>query len=162
MDILSLLKSEQEAVLHSLQEPQGADRECPDTLKNLFASMSASIREYMAVDQEFLYLEIEGVLPNASRLSDVGRSHHEKIQSLLDSVLGQIGTRNSDGILVEWAALQQEVLSHVRYQQENIIPRMRELIPTQDREDLAEVLQDLKDEWAQRSPGENPKEQAMV
>ena len=163
MDILYLLKTEQEAVLQSLQKFQGSE-EAPENLSRWFSALSRAVRRYLRIDRDFLYLEISEILPNARKLAVAGQQEHTKIEALLrlvSELLQKPGEKSTE-IAAALSELCCQVGSHFRYQQEHVIPKMRELIPTQDREDLSEVFRDLLEEWARELPSGPLPEEALA
>ncbi|MCB9228078.1 MAG: hypothetical protein H6618_00555 [Deltaproteobacteria bacterium] len=148
MDILSLLKAERESLLQILLDTEEQEAS-GSALSILFWPMEEAIRLSIRTERDFLYPEISELLPNAAKLTELGQQQHERIEFLLEMLTGSLQDHQEASCQDAWGRLKSEILLHIRHQQERIMPEMRALIPTQDREDLAEILQDLRLEWTE-------------
>ncbi|MFK7824018.1 MAG: hemerythrin domain-containing protein [Oligoflexales bacterium] len=147
MDILFLLKFEQENVLKLLEAFKGRALGSGDDVAVAYKNFKDALNMYFSIDEEFLYQEIGELFPNACRSIDYGIKLHREVGIILaklDSALGSSIESCDLAELVE--SLCQAVNQHIEHQQEHIIPRMRERIPTQEREDLAEVFSEIKED----------------
>ena len=146
MDILYLLKIEQEQVLRAVEDYEDCVKlEVEPTRR--FDNVKSLLVDFIELDNEFLYQEIGDLFTNAAKSIAFGASCHSKIMKLLGEIEMNLGNlRDSSEILTLVAELKMIVFQHILYQQESIIPKMREKIPTQEREDLANVFNEIKEE----------------
>lgn len=153
MDILFLLKLEQEKVLKLAQAFEGKVLSADDGVAVAYAELKKALNLYLSIDEEFLYQEIGDLFPSAHKSVDYGMNLHKEIRVILTKLDGlSTGIKESGTFSKLVASLCQIVVQHIEHQQEAIIPRMREMIPTQEREDLAEVFSEIKEELENGSP----------
>lgn len=154
MDILFLLKCEQEALLAQTAAFAQELAAHPDSLQASFARLTGKLLQYLALDEEFLYPEVGDLFLHAAKAVLYGKARHAEIRAglaRLETLLKSSQVPAAECVEA-FAELEKAVQQHVFYQQEQLIPRMREMIPTQDREDLAEVFTDIKEDFERRRP----------
>ena len=152
MDILFLLKLEQENVLKLSRAFEEQVLGSGDGVAGAYADFKEALHFYFSIDDEFLYQEIGELFPNAYKSIDYGMKIHKEIGFILAKLDSRMSAAGECGDLAELTqSLCQAVAQHIGHQQENIIPRMRERIPTQEREDLAEVFSEIKEELVKGS-----------
>ena len=125
--------------------------------------MKNVIYTFFAQDEEFLYQEIGELFPGAHKSIEFGVACHNKVKGvLLELAKSFEGAFEREVVMTLVQQLQQSVNQHIAHQQEIIIPKMREKIPTQEREDLAEVLSEIKEELARTPWEERAAESVMI
>ena len=163
MDILFLLKLEQENVLKLSRAFKEQVLGSSEGVAGAYADFKIALNLYFSIDDEFLYQEIGDLFPNAHKSIDYGMKLHTEIGVILAKLDSCISDSRDSASLVELAdSLCQAVVQHIGHQQENIIPRMRERIPTQEREDLAEVFSEIKEELLKESPVSRPSGELVI
>ena len=147
MDILYVIKLEHEQLLRSIEGLSNfvSVRISDDVIKE-FERIKLSIDHYLELDKEFLYPEILDLFAGAKKNITFGESCHLRIREALILIYDRIVSAKSVNPLLDEqiSDLQEMVRQHITYQQEFIIPKMREMIPTQEREDLSDVFNDIK------------------
>ena len=163
MDILFLLKLEQENVLKLTRAFKERVLSSSEGVAGVYAEIKGALKLFFSIDEEFLYQEIGELFPNAHKSIDYGMKLHTEIGVTLAKLDSCIEGSSDNGDL---SALSEDlcraVVQHIEHQQENIIPRMRERIPTQEREDLAEVFSEIKDELVKESPVSRPSGELVI
>ena len=150
MDILFLIKAE-----HSrLQELVGSLAKGPHNARELRADLGAldvALETFIALDRELLYPELSELFSLSGRVIAEGHSHHRQLLELLADSREALraGPARLDSVA---AALREAVQSHLLHQQEQVLPRLRELIPTQEREDLGQVYLEMREERTKLGP----------
>lgn len=150
MDILQLLKDD----LHGLLS-QAADLANVSTKKKVledFPGFDHKVRMMVETEQHFLFPEIEEHFQAGNVLVEAGRRHKELVKHL-DKLRKQVNGKKFE--LIELKPALSSVLkaleTHHADAENVIIPRMRREISTADREDLAVVYLDTKQESEGRS-----------
>lgn len=151
MDILQLLKDD----LHGLLgEAEGlANVTTKKKVLETYPAFDQKVRKMVATEQRFLFPEIEELFENEGVLGDAGRRHKDIVKHL-DKVRKQVSGKKFELIELKpgLGALLKALERHNADAEQVIIPRMRREISTADREDLAIVYLDAKQETDGASP----------
>ncbi len=112
-------------------------------------SLGREVRAHLHLEETYLFPEVLNVFPDAKRLITTCLGHQVAILKALDDIevkLLKIGAKKlpeaAPGIANFKAAIEQ----HFSIEEEMLLPKIRQLIPTQDREDLGQVFQDVREE----------------
>jgi hypothetical protein len=144
MDVLALLKKDHDQIkvlLSSFGSASGLD-----DFRSLIVPLKASVGNLIKMESEFLFPEIDGLFSGSDQLVQKLLAKQGVIASAFDEFtkLLSLGAESAAKIFDLGKRLVILVTSHLLDQQDLIIPRVRKLIPTEDREDLAEVFLDTK------------------
>jgi hypothetical protein len=139
MDILYFLKSnfeELRALIVSLENPGVAD--CTEENR---AALADGVRLYGQLQREYIYPEVKGLSASLDSLVQAGLARLVEIEALLP---GQ-GTSepSQDAVFTQLLSLVKE---HLSLEEQNLMPKIRMTMRTEDREDLGQLLVDVKDE----------------
>ncbi len=152
MDILYFLKSEFEEFKSLIQT---ADLEAkssqPTTSKgtptpDARSPLGLALRLYMILERDYIYPEIKGLSPTIDSLITQGQKRLQEIESLFGGAfLGQ-----GEAILSldenTFHKLLLFLKEHISLEEQLLMPKIRLQMRTEDREDLGQVLVDVKDE----------------
>jgi hypothetical protein len=146
MDVLYFMKSEHEAVLSALERFVSADsvaqkREAFNGLKNILSV-------HLKLEETYLYPELAGLFPGSDVVVDVAIAEHVVVGKHLDSIGKTLSKPVSEhtGLDKKIETFVEMVRKHVGTQEQSLMPKLRQLIPTVAREELGEVLLDAKEE----------------
>lgn len=165
MDILFLIKAEQDRVLELAEAFLNAAKEGREFLSKNFEDFFHQIHLYMGLDEEFLQPEISELFDSAIKLIALGETTHKQVKKKLQTLKPLVldGSGGEKKLIIDTAeSLNEEVISYIQAQQEQIFPRMREMIPTQEREDLSDIFLDIKEELNKLSDKKLSRSEAII
>jgi hemerythrin superfamily protein len=153
MDVLHVIKAGHDAIKAELGQLESADG--VKSRRQAFESFSKAVQVHMVLEKDFLYPEISGLFPGSDALVDIALAQSialaKKLKALSKITLGP-GSEQS-GYAKRVAEIKEAVLAHLGSEEAQLLPRMRDLIPTQDREDLGDVFQDALNEIRRNHAG---------
>ena len=146
MDILQLIKEEHESIRKKIKVLLG-EQYNTDT-KHVFGDLSHDLRLHLKLESEYLYPEVSELFPEGKVLIRLSLSNHDEIIAQIDKLDEiyknmNISPKNLHDMI---EVLGEKVEAHYKLEEENFMPKIRQLINTQDREDLGQVFVDVKDE----------------
>ena len=144
MDVLSLLKRDHDQIaclLGGFKVKASAD-----DLRSLLTPLRAAMTDLMKIESDYLFPEIGDLFAGANGIVERATGRQAKISETLENLRSVLADKGvTDEIFASPAQALVDVIScHIKDQQDLLIPRIRKLIPTQDREDLAEVFLEAK------------------
>lgn len=143
MDILQLLKDD----LHGLLGAAAGLAKVTTKKKVLedYPAFDRKVRLMVTTEQHFLFPEIEELFAEDGLLVEAGRRHKDIVKHL-DKLRKQVASKKFELIELKpgLGALLKALEQHNANAEKVIIPRMRREISTADREDLAVVYLDAK------------------
>lgn len=143
MDVLHVIKSDHDLIKKAFDELEAADG--AKTRRAAFDELSRVVQVHLAFGKDHLYPEINGLFPGSEALVDIGLAQASVVGKRLKIVSKLIVAPASEqgGFAKRVAELKESVLAYLLAEENQVLPRMRDLIPTQDREDLGEVFQEV-------------------
>lgn len=144
MDVLQIIKSDHAELRRQIGVVIGAETK-PKLLES-YELLSGGLRLHLKLEGEYLYPEL-GVLLNGSSAGFLVRSQQNH-KAILKKMVGiEKGLRTSPvaDLRDSLGQLATAVRDHLEYEEAVMMPRLREAMPTLDREDLGTVFMDVKD-----------------
>ena len=146
MDILQFLKSRHDAI-------RGACGQLESTVggqprRREFDNLTSVLEAYMGLERDYLYPEIGGLFPGSDSLVVIGSANAAIIDKRLKALakLWSKGGEEQAGFGVQLVALKGALLKHFEQEEQILMPKMRAVMRTEDREDLGQVFADLESE----------------
>jgi hemerythrin superfamily protein len=146
MDLLFLLKLEHDQIrtLLSLLSSEPSQ----DVLRERLRALEQISTRLIRIEADFLFPEVDNLFAGVDHILSNAMNNQGKISSLLSSInelLSGDGASSSE-FSETLSLLLKTIESHVADQQEFLIPRIRKLIPTKDREELGQVFLEVRGE----------------
>lgn len=152
MDILYFLKSdfdEIKSLIHSLEQSGGPSSDSGLNTEDRHKArtpLGLALRLYLILKRDYIYPEIKGLSPSLDALVALGQKRIQGIESLLGGTfLGQ-GESIRDLDEKSFTQLLALLKEHIALEEQFLMPKIRLQMRTEDREDLGQVLADVKDE----------------
>lgn len=146
MDVLQLLKADHESLRSLLAEVDSAKSLA--TKRDLANRFGDTLLAHLKAESDYLYPELAGLFGGAQALVTICQANHliltrawqqvEKIISKPIALQVGLGKKISE--------LNTALTNHLALQEQSVLPKLREGMPTQEREDLGQVFLDFKDE----------------
>jgi len=145
MDVLHIIKTDHDRirqVLDSFELLNGVQAR-----RKAFPELSREIETHILLEEGYLYPEIADLFSGSQILVDIGRACHAVISKTMKSLDKALDRPSSEQDLADkrFAELKEQILKHFQSEEEQMMPRVRQLITTQEREDLGQVFADAKD-----------------
>jgi hypothetical protein len=144
MDVLHIMKADHELIRAKLAAFETADG--ISARRKLFSELEREFMIHAAIEDGYLYPEMSGLFPGADVLVDVCLANHAILAKLLAGIgklIAKPATEHA-GLPNKIGELSLQMRKHVEIQEQSLMPKIRQLISTQEREDLGQVLLDMK------------------
>ena len=116
-------------------------------MRNLFSPLANVIRFHLKTEVDYIFPEVLGTTELVKRHVDKALNDQKSIKKLMSNleklVLAKPQT-SREKIIDSTVSLSQKLEEHFQNEEENMMPRIRDKISTDDREDLGQLIQDLK------------------
>ena len=146
MDVVYFLKEEQLRLTKALENIQEAKK--ITSLRESFAELNTDLCAFLLLELDYVYPELEGLFSGSETLIDTlsaqNRTIVRKVKGL-EKLLVKAGGSVPE-ISLKISALAETVVGHFDAVKLNILPKMRILIRTEDREDLGDAFLDQVEE----------------
>jgi hypothetical protein len=150
MDILQWLKLDHEEMLRSVENlgaevqsaPLGAAKVKTHT-EQLLGELAAELLRHIKAEEEYLLPEIAGRFPGSDLLADLCAANHKVLKKHLKSLLKSAAEGSFEETLESVSALKKAVELHLEVQESQLMPKLRQHVPTGEREDLGQLVGDL-------------------
>jgi hemerythrin-like domain-containing protein len=148
MDLLFLLKLEHDQIraLLSLLSAEPSQ----DALRESLRSLEQLSMRLIKMEADFLFPEVDNLFAGVDHILSNALNNQGKIAALLlaiNELLSSAGEASNE-FSETLSLLLKTIESHVADQQEFLIPRIRKLISTKDREELGQVFLEFREEAA--------------
>ena len=146
MDVLHFIKSYHDEVMQAIEAVRSADgsalrRQRLDVLARL-------IQAYFDLEKEYLYPEISDLFTGVEAIVRIGEANGAAILRRLKNLLKVLDKPQEEQ--EEWekriVELREGLVEHFGSEEQILMPKMRLMIRTEDREDLGQVFIDARDE----------------
>lgn len=145
MDVLQVIKTEHEDLRALLK--QLSDLDSVVEKRKVFERLNTELDRHMVLEEHYLYPEISELFQGADSFVDVSLARHKilrkHIKQLSECLTQPVAKQKNLNELIE--KFNSEASSHLTHEEDAIMPKLRRLIPTQDREDLGVVFLDARD-----------------
>lgn len=150
MDVLRFIKDDHERIRGLFKQFESV--ETPDDTRRAMTELLTASRAYQTVEQGHILPEFSAFLSDRDQATiaacqkqcDELKSAHDEL--LKDAAKALAKARSFDALRKRVLDLKAKTLSHFEQIEQELMPRVRQSIPTQDREDMGVVFQDLRDE----------------
>jgi hemerythrin superfamily protein len=143
MDVLHVIKSDHDLIKKVFSSLETADG--VKTRRLAFDELTKAVQVHLSLGKDYLYPEINGLFPGSEALVESAMTQGSAISKKLKALqkLTTAPASEQTGYGKRVAELKESVLAHLLAEENQVLPKMRDLIPTQDREDLGEVFSDV-------------------
>ncbi len=146
MDVLYVIKSDHELIKMGFSRLEAADG--VKSRRLVFDELARVLQVHLSLARDYLYPEINGLFPGSEALIDIGLAQAtiigKKLKALSKLTVGPASEQV--GYAKRVIEVRDTVLAHLASEENLVLPRMRDLIRTEDREDLGEVFEDAQAE----------------
>jgi hemerythrin superfamily protein len=146
MDVLHFIKSYHDEVKQVLDSVESADglkerRQRLDDLARL-------VQAYLDLEKDYLYPEIGDLFAGVDTLVRAGEANGAAIGRRVKSLVKLLAkpVNEQEGWEKRLAELRASLIEHFDSEEQVLMPKMRLMIRTEDREDLGQVFLDARDE----------------
>jgi hypothetical protein len=150
MDVLRFIKDDHERIrslftkFESTQDPTEAQKSVNTLLAESRAYQSVEQGHILPEFSAFLRDRDRTVLDHCQQRSDALKAEQDNLFKELGKVLGK--TRSFEALRKRVLELKTKTFEHFEQIEQDLMPRVRQAVPTQDREDMGIVFHDLREE----------------
>ncbi len=146
MDLLFLIKVEHDQMRGIISRL--ASNPPQDRLLEMVDELNRTLEKQIKVETEFLFPEIEDLFPGVDILITRALVRHDQMRTALAAVHKQALAKKQTGTRLAEAVqdLVSAIDDHIEDQQQFLIPKLRKLVPTRDREELGQIFQEVLSE----------------
>ncbi|MEZ4741330.1 MAG: hemerythrin domain-containing protein [Bdellovibrionota bacterium] len=145
MDVLSIIKKDHDQIcclLDSLSSGMSLE-----DFHSILPPLSAALSDLMRFEAEYLFPEVQDLFVGSEQFIGNALKNQKKILDDLEQLRSVMRSKDGgSGIKTAILDMVRLVRAHIDDQRDLLIPRIRKLIPTQEREDLGEVFIESKQE----------------
>ena len=150
MDVLQVIKEEHESIRGLLD--QAEKNSSIAAQKQIISELLEKAQHHLQLEGDYLYPEIAGLFNEAPNFIKNWSDNHKNIKKKIKDIEKMLQTKtDSNTIKKKIAPLATDLASHLRDEESLLMPKLRQLISTQDREDLGQVFLDYRDTVASQS-----------
>jgi hemerythrin len=151
MDVLHFLRSHHEKIRDQFEQ---IDITAPiSRISSVLGEAVKAVEIHFNLEKDYLYPEISGAFHGVEALVAAGLANAsvaEKKIKTIGKLLSQ-GESQSDSLEKSFFDLKSVAYNHFEQEERILLPKMREFVRTEDREDLGQVLMDVQEElWSSR------------
>lgn len=152
MDILQWMKLDHELMLRTVerlgQEGQGGGGAGSSQvrLQELVASLAVDLLAHIKAEEEFLVPEIADRFPGSEIYADLCAANHKVLKKQLKSLLSAADLADTEALSAAISGLKKAVDQHLEVQESQLMPRLRQHVPTAEREDIGVLIADMLSE----------------
>jgi len=144
MDVLQIIKADHSSIREkfALLQASKSVKERRELIEGLVEAM----RMHLYLEEAYLYPELSGLVAEAEAYVGLSKANHSilmrNIEKAAKLISQPIGKQNGVDKILQSAG--EKIEQHFSVEEEVLMPYLRKYLPTQDREDLGLVLQDVK------------------
>lgn len=145
MDILSIIKSDHDQIRRGIATIDGLTG--LQARRKAYPALAKEIETHLLLEEGYLYPEVADLFNGSQILVDIGRANHATLTKLLKSLEKALDRPATEQALADkkWTELKEILLKHLITEEDQLMPKVRATISTQDREDLGQVLMDARE-----------------
>ena len=146
MDVLHFLRSDHETIKRAFacldstsQVPQ---------INSALEDVAAAVELHLGLEKDYLYPEISGSFNGVDALVAAGLANASVIEKKLKAVLSlaEQAEAVSGPLAQAISEFKLQTMSHFEQEERLLLPKLRDFVRTEDREDLGQILQDVQEE----------------
>lgn len=148
MDVLQLIKTEHQGIRSLVAKL--SESGTITARRKLISDIRRQTDIHLHLEGDYLYPEINDLFNGADRFVKKSKACHRNINRSLNEVEKLVNTRPQPAKSLldrKISQLQIKLNEHFETEEENLMPKMRSMIPTQDREDLGQVFLDAGEHY---------------
>lgn len=152
MDVLYLMKQENDGLREALVRFERARTQA--SVKKAFTGLQRKLDMHLHIEGEYLYPELRGLNSSADRFIENSEKRHKRIRRLGREILKLLekkGVAEVEQLPKSKMRFVEQLRNHIELSELELMPKFRELFPTQEREDLGQVLLDVQEDRLVRS-----------
>lgn len=144
MDVLQLVKNQHgriRALCESLQNAEAVTEK-----RKIFGQLSALTTVHLRLEADYLFPEVTAVEPSSAKFVEDSLLRHKHLVNDLKSLEKKVNKRpqgSKEALAKSINMLSTDLKTHLVVVEDEMLPRIRQSISTQEREDLGEVLMDV-------------------
>ena len=146
MDVLHFLKSHHDQVRAGFALLEAA--EGVKARRTLLEALARDVQVHVALEKDYLYPELADLFPGSDVLTDTGLASGvvigKRLKTLVKLAAKTAAEQESFGKRL--GELKEAVYKHFEQEEQQLMPKMRAHIRTEDREDLGQLFMDVKAE----------------
>jgi len=158
MDVLYIIKEDHEKIrklaikIRETLTTLGNQKNIHIEPEEVFNEFARETKWHLHMEEMYLFPEITNVYPESEKHIKTCLTNHmhikKNLKDLEDKILrGYKKAPSMSAVLIKTgAALEQDIGEHFKFEEEMLLPKIRLLIPTQEREDLGQVFHDVREE----------------
>lgn len=148
MDVLHFLKTQHDLLRDGLTRVEGADG--IKARRMHLEEMTRMLNVHLVIEKDYLYPELVDLFPGSDALVTAGLASGSTIGRRLKTLvkLAAKPVAEQEGYGKRLVELKESLLKHFDQEEQILMPKIRSLIRTEDREDLGQVFLDAKAELA--------------
>ena len=139
MDVLFLMKAAQTELLSTCGRVRLECKNRSDSILRDIEDLRRMISRFLDIEKDLLLPEFTEIMTTLPRVAMRYVEHHDEVAQVVRDLDGQPSEQS-------WTQLAEILERYVRWQREELMPKIREIVPTQEREDLGRVYLDLTDD----------------
>lgn len=146
MDCLHFIKTQHDALRTALAELMATDG--IKVRRTLVDDLARDVQVYLALENEYLYPEIAGLFPGADVLAAAGTANSQALSRRIKALkaLAAKSATEQETYPKRLKEFEESLLKHFEQEEQILMPKMRAMIRTEDREDLGQVFLEVQSE----------------
>ena len=147
MDVLQIMKEGHEGVRRAAGSLATLAKSGSAVPQTALDGLGKCLQLHLTVEGEYLCPEIEDRFPGAQVVVDIIKVNHRVIKRIADEIWSAAGTNGLNPSALERAIeLLTQVDRHIDSVERLLMPKLRQFVPTFEREELGQVIQDVIEE----------------
>lgn len=153
MDVLHFLKSDHDAIRTGLDRLEKSDG--VKVRRAVLDELARRVQTHMVLERDYLYPEIAELFAGVEALVSIGLANMTQISRRLKVLVKLVSqpVAQQASYPKKLEELREAVLQHFEHEEQSLLPKLRYLIRTEDREDLGQVFLDVRDELMKAPEG---------
>ena len=147
MDCLHFIKSHHESLKGALNVL--VDTDGIKLRRALIDELTRDLTVYLALEKDYLYPEIATLFPGAEAAAAMGVANGTALTrraKALKALVGKTAAEQEEAYPKRLRELYDATMKHFEQEEQVLMPKMRAMIRTEDREDLGQVFLEVKSE----------------
>lgn len=151
MDLLQLMKDDRQRFLTRVKALAGKDGQ--KTFKVEATELLNGLTHCLQTEMDFIYPELGSYLEEGAEVLEQTDKQATDLLKQSAKLLKMLADKadNVEKLRVQWLQFNKSLELQALFCEEALMPRLRKLMPTIDREDLAEVVLDARGEGLEKS-----------
>lgn len=146
MDCLHFIKTQHDALRTALAALSAADG--VKVRRSVVGDLARDVQVYLALEKDYLYPEIAGLFPGADVVAAAGTANGAALVRRIKALKALVAKNaaEQDGYPKKLKEFEESLLKHFEQEEQVLMPKMRSMIRTEDREDLGQVFLEVQSE----------------